>query len=209
MKRQDLYYKLSKKEHYRSRAAYKLLQINDRFFVFKRGQTVIELGASPGGWSQVATEMIGPEGLLVGVDISPVKRLEGAIFVRHDIMDDALVPELTKMLMQHRNTDQVQVIISDMAPHTSGNKSIDHVKSIALAERAWYIATKLLQRNGTLVLKVFNGDLMQQFRQELEKHFSFCKLYVPRATREGSSELYVICKKFRGFEEYHPAVLSP
>jgi 23S rRNA (uridine2552-2'-O)-methyltransferase len=209
MKRQDLYYKLSKKEHYRSRAAYKLLQLDSRFFIFKKGQTVLELGSSPGGWSQVAVEKIGTDGFLVGVDLNPVKKLEGAVFIRHDIMDDGVINEILKVLESNERMERVQVLISDMAPHTSGNKSIDHVKSIALAERAWFLAANLLQKNGNMVLKVFNGDLLQSFRKELEKHFVFCKINVPDATREGSSEVYIICKKFKGVEEYHPAVLSP
>ncbi len=209
MKRQDLYYKLSKKEHYRSRAAYKLLQLDARFFIFKRGQTVLELGSSPGGWSQVAAEKIGKEGFLVGVDIKPVKKLEGAVFIKHDIMEDSVINEIIKVLENNKKIEKVQVLISDMAPHTSGNKSIDHVKSIALAERAWFLATNLLQKNGHMIIKVFNGDLLQSFRKEMEKHFVFCKINVPDATREGSSEVYIICKKFKGVEEYHPAVLSP
>lgn len=209
MKRQDLYYKLSKKEHYRSRAAYKLLQLDDRFFIFKKGQIVLELGASPGGWSQIATEKISKEGFLIGVDINPVKKLDNAVFIIHDIMDDSVITEIVKVLESKKSTDKVQVIISDMAPHISGNKSIDHAKSIALAERAWFLATILLQKNGHMVLKVFNGDMLQDFRRVLEKYFIFCKINVPKATRKGSSEVYIVCKKFKGAEEYHPAVLSP
>jgi 23S rRNA (uridine2552-2'-O)-methyltransferase len=183
--------------------------LDDRFFIFKRGQIVLELGAFPGGWSQVATEKISKDGFLIGVDINPVKKLDNAAFIRHDIMDDGVIPEIVKLLKTNKNTNKVHVIISDMAPHTSGNKSIDHAKSIALAERAWFLSTIFLQKNGHMVVKVFNGDLLEDFRKKLVKHFVFCKIHVPKATREGSSEMYIVCKKFKGVEVYQSFALSP
>ena len=187
----EYYYKLAKKMDYRSRASFKLMQIDDRFNIFRDGDRVVDLGAAPGGWLQVAKERVGEEGFVIGVDLRPIKPLEGVPTIVGDITDDATMKKLLDMF-----EGEADVIISDMAPNICGHYSTDHARSIDLCMYAVNVCDRILKKNGKMVMKVFYGDMFQTLLNELEKRFSSVKVHSPDASRPTSSEVYVISKGF-------------
>jgi len=192
-RKREFYYRQAKKENYRSRAAYKLKQINERFEVIHIGDRVVDLGASPGGWTQVAAERVGTAGKVVASDIKRLRPIEGVEMVFGDIREKKTVEGILQKL-----GGSADVVISDMAPNISGNYSIDHARSIELCEFALAFAKQALREGGILVVKVFEGDLYSEYLQKLKKNFSSVKGHSPRASRPSSSEIYVIAKGFHG-----------
>jgi len=192
LKKRDHYYWEAKRLGYKSRASFKLLQINDRFYIIRRGYTVLDLGASPGGWSQVALEIVGDEGRVIAVDIKPV-RVGGVIYIRGDVYEDEILTRIREKV------DYVDVLLSDMSPKISGISSLDHSRSVDLAERALYIGEKMLRENGHMVVKVFQGDMVGDFLKKCKKRFDLVKVHKPRASSKDSPEVYVVCKRFRFF----------
>ena len=195
MKRQDYYYRKAKRERYKSRASYKLKFIDEKFYIFKKGFNVLDLGASPGGWSQVALELT-YGGKVISVDIKPV-RLEGSIYVNGDIFDENTLEKIKKK-MNENGIEKFDVIISDMSPKISGIREIDHMQSLELGKRVIEISKDLLAFNGSIVIKLFQGQDLNNFKNNVEKSFDFCKLYTPPASRVGSREVYLVCKRFKG-----------
>ncbi len=189
MKRRDHYYYQAKKKGYVSRAAFKLIQINQRFYLIKEGYTVLDLGASPGGWSQVALKLVGENGRVISVDLNPLK-IRGTEFIKGDIFSDETLQHILSKV------DKVDVIISDMSPKISGVSSWDHARSIELAERAFFIANHVLKEGGHMVVKVFQGDMLRRYIRELKKSFDLVKVHKPPASTPSSSETYVVCKRF-------------
>ncbi len=189
MKRLDHYYYSAKRKGYKSRASFKLIQINERYGIIKKGFFVLDLGSSPGGWSQVAVEFVGDSGKVVGVDIKPM-HIKNVEFIRGNVFDENIVNRIREKV------EFFDAVISDMAPHISGIRSMDHAKSIELGERALQIAIEVLRENGNMVIKVFQGDMLNDFLKKLRKNFEFVKLHKPRASSPKSSEIYVVCKKF-------------
>ncbi|MHA2358052.1 MAG: RlmE family RNA methyltransferase [Candidatus Heimdallarchaeaceae archaeon] len=185
----DHYYLKAKYEGYRSRAAFKLIEINDKFKIFKKGQKVLDLGASPGGWSQVASKKIGNNGKVVAVDkayIPPFKQNNIEILSK-DIFDKTLGDFVVN------NFGRMDVIISDCAPNISGDYSRDHVTQIHLAEQALELALTILNENGTFVCKLFQGSDLQKFVSQCKDNFQKSKLFKPRASRKKSAEIYLVC----------------
>ena len=196
----DRYWRAAKAQGYRSRAAFKLIEINDRFGIFRRGDCVLDLGASPGGWSQVAIDAVMP-GKVVAVDLEPMERIRGVISIQCDVLSDQIFEKLTSI-----SPDGFDAIISDMAPNISGAYSTDHARSIALAERARDISLKLLKPGGKFVAKLFDGDLRKSFIESLRPRFRRVHTFRPQASRKSSSELYIVCLGFLGYtheEEHH------
>ncbi len=191
-RKQERYYKLAKKEGYRSRASYKLLQIDDRFNIFKEGDYVADLGAFPGGWLQVAKERVGESGKVIGLDLRRIKPLEGVETIVGDITEDATMLELLSSV-----GEKVDVVLSDMAPNIAGHYSTDHARSVHLATYAINVCDRILRKGGRLVMKVFMGDMFEIVRNEVDERFSSVRVHTPAATRDTSSEVYVICKGFR------------
>ncbi|MBP5394304.1 MAG: RlmE family RNA methyltransferase [Candidatus Methanomethylophilaceae archaeon] len=187
----EYYYKLAKKMDYRSRASFKLMQIDDRFNIFHDGDRVVDLGAAPGGWLQVAKERVGEEGFVIGVDLRKIQPLEGVPTIVGDITDDATMKRLLDMFQ-----GQADVIISDMAPNICGHYSTDHARSIDLCMYAVNVCDRILKKNGKLVMKVFYGDMFRSLLRELESRFQSVKVHSPDASRPTSSEVYVIAKRF-------------
>ena len=187
----EYYYKLAKKMDYRSRASFKLMQIDDRFNIFHDGDRVVDLGAAPGGWLQVAKERVGEKGFVIGVDLRPIKPLEGVPTIVGDITDDATMKRLLDMF-----EGEADVIISDMAPNICGHYSTDHARSIDLCTYAINVCDRILKKNGKLVMKVFYGDMFNSLLRELERRFKSVKVHSPDASRPTSSEVYVISKGF-------------
>ena len=193
MRKHDTYYKQAKAHGYRSRAAYKLKQINNKFNVIRRGDTVLDLGAAPGGWSQVAVELTGDEGDVIGIDIEPIKNITNAIFLIGDITNDQIV----NILQEQLKDNEIDVVLWDAAPNISGNYSLDQARSVHLAENAMNISKQLLKTNGNFVVKVFEGEDFQRFLAQVKTGFRTCRIYSPNASRSRSSEVYAICKGFR------------
>ncbi len=186
----DSYYWLAKEEGYRSRASYKLFQINKKFNVIERGNAVVDLGAAPGGWLEVAKELSG--GKIVGVDLRRIKPIEGVHTIRGDITRDSTIEKINEYV----GKDGVDVVICDAAPNLSGNWSLDHARSIDLTTSALECAKKLLKPKGHFVVKVFQGDMFKDFLEEVKDNFTYTRAFSPKASRSESAEIYVIGKRF-------------
>ncbi len=190
-RRNERYYRLAKKLNYRSRASFKLIQLDEKFGIFQEGDSVVDLGASPGGWLQVAQERTWPGGRVVGVDLRPIRPLEGVETILGDITEDSTMAELLD-----RFGGKADVVISDMAPNIGGHYSTDHARSVELCMYAVDVCDRILKKEGRLVVKVFMGDMFESLRSELEKRFQSVKVTSPDASRPTSSEVYVVCKGF-------------
>ena len=190
-KKQEHYYRLAKKENYRSRAAYKLKQIQERFNVIHYDFRVVDLGASPGGWSQVASE-IATSGRVVAVDRARIKPLEKVTVITGDMRDDGTVAAVVLAL----GGGKADAVLSDMSPDISGNYSIDHARSIELCDTALEFARRALRPGGNFVVKVFQGDMFRDFLCRVRQCFRNVHAHHPAASRPSSSEIYVIAKGF-------------
>lgn len=184
--RRDYFYKKAQKEGYRSRAAYKLKQISERFNLINKGSTVVDLGAAPGGWCQVAQELSG--GKVVGVDILHIKEIEGVETIKGDIRLDSTVEKIREPI----NKEGADVVLCDAAPNLSGNWSYDHARSIDLASSALECAKKILKPGGGFAVKVFQGDMFPGFMNTVRGRFKKVHAFSPQASRKQSAEIYVI-----------------
>ena len=191
-KKKEHFYKEAKRVGYRARSAFKLLQIQKKFNILKKKDTVIDLGAAPGGWSQVAKEIVGGEGTVVGIDLSLIKPIRGITFLQGDMTKETSVEELIKF----NGEKKADVVLSDMSPDISGNYSIDHAKSIFLCEQAFETAKLLLKPGGNFICKIFSGEEIENFIKNIKIHFKTVKRFSPVASRKSSSEEYVISKYF-------------
>ncbi len=192
-RKRDDYYRKAKAMGYRSRAAYKLIQINERFSIITEGDVVVDLGAAPGGWSQVALELVGPKGVVIAVDRKRMEPIEGVRLVRGDLSSPATMEAVLEEI--ERKAD---VVLSDMAPRLSGNKHVDHGKSMSLAEDALKFATQTLGRGGCLVVKVFQGDMIPEYAERTSKLFEFSQSHSPKASTSSSREMYLVAKGYSG-----------
>ncbi len=184
--RRDYFYKKAQKEGYRSRAAYKLKQISERFNLINKGSIVVDLGAAPGGWCQVAQELSG--GKVVGVDILHIKEIEGVETLKGDIRLDSTVEQIKELITK----DGADVVLCDAAPNLSGNWSYDHARSIDLASSALECAKKILKPGGGFAVKVFQGDMFPAFMNKVRGRFKKVQAFSPQASRKQSAEIYVI-----------------
>jgi 23S rRNA (uridine2552-2'-O)-methyltransferase len=188
-RRRDPYYRAAQREGLRSRAAFKLEYLADRFRLFGRGDRVLDLGAAPGGWSLIARERVGRDGRVVAVDPRPIAPADGVTRVRGQVGDPALAARL--------GTEPFDVVLSDMSPRISGAYATDHARSVALARDAARLAESVLAPGGRFVAKVFAGDLLDAFESELRPRFERVQRTKPPASRDASSELYVLALGFR------------
>lgn len=189
MSGKDQYYNKAKQQGYRSRAAYKLQQLDEMEDLLSHGDSVVDLGAAPGGWLQVATERVGT-GSVVGVDLQRIDDIEGVETIRGDMTD-----ERTREKIRTR-VEEADVVLSDMAPNMTGEYSLDQARSVYLARQAFETAVELLAPGGDLVVKVFEGRDLDALREEIESEFEYVRTTSPDASREGSSEVYLIAKGF-------------
>lgn len=193
--RRDQYRKLAKQQGYRSRAAFKLLQLNKSYKIIKNSDKVVEFGCAPGGWIQVATQLVGPSGFVFGLDLKEINPLAGASFIKGSIDD----PLLTEILLQTVGpNNKFDVVLSDMSPNVSGIWEIDHERQISLTKHALHVSIRILEKRGNAIFKIFQGVSTRSFVNELAEHFALVKLSKPPASRQESSELYVICLGFKG-----------
>ena len=188
----DHFYRLARKEGYRSRAAYKLKQINSKFHVIRRGDNIVDLGAAPGGWLQMARELAGADGTVVGVDIQPIREIEGVITIVADITAEDTVGRIKELV---KNAD---VVLCDASPNLSGDWSYDHARSIDLTEQALSCAEQILKPGGHFVVKAFHGDLYADYLGKVRSRFKNVRAHSPEASRKASAETYIIAKRFRG-----------
>lgn len=192
----DPYVAAAKSEGYRSRAAFKIIQMHEDLDLFKPGQKVIDLGAAPGGWTQIAVDMVQPGksgGKVVAIDYLDMPEVTGAEFLCLDFMDNS-APELLKKAIGGK----AHLVLSDMAPPTIGHKRTDHLRIMALAEAAYEFAREVLIPGGTFLSKVFMGGAEKDLLNQLKKDFIKVKHVKPHASRSDSSEMYVVALGFRG-----------
>jgi 23S rRNA (uridine2552-2'-O)-methyltransferase len=193
----DPYVARAKAEGYRSRAAYKIIELNERYKLFHKGMRVVDLGAAPGGWSQVAAPIVGTTAanpLIVGIDFLDMDPIEGVVLLKKDFTDD----DAPKMLIDALGGHKPDIVLSDMAAPTTGHRPTDHLRIMALVELAAHFAVEVLAPGGTLVTKVFQGGTEHALLAMLKQHFATTVHAKPPASRSGSAETYLVAKGFKG-----------
>lgn len=187
----DYYVQKAQKDGYRARAAYKLLEINEKTGLIKKGMTVVDLGSAPGSWSQVAGQLVGDDGILIASDILPMDTLENATFIQGDFREE----EIFNKIMDEIGGRRVDVVLSDMAPNTSGMSAVDMPRMMYLCELAVDFALNVLPDGGALIMKVFQGEGSPKLRADMQKKFSKIKSIKPKASRPRSKEMFWVAIK--------------
>ncbi|HKY93752.1 MAG TPA: RlmE family RNA methyltransferase [Kiloniellales bacterium] len=189
----DPYVAAARREGYRSRAAFKLLELDQRYRLLRKGQRIVDLGAAPGGWLQVAAETAGPEGRVVAIDLLPIDPVPGTEILQGDFLD-AGAPERLKALLG----GPADLVLSDMAANTVGHAATDKLRTLALAEAAAAFAEEVLAPGGAFLCKVLQGGIESGLLAHLKRRFATVRHVKPPASRAGSSELYLLAQGFRG-----------
>ncbi|MGB8645190.1 MAG: RlmE family RNA methyltransferase [Anaerolineae bacterium] len=184
---QDTYFKKAKQEGYRARSVYKLQEINERLHLIRRGSIILDLGAAPGSWSQLATQLAGMGGRVIAVDLSPIDPLPGVTAIQGDIFKTETIQVIASLL-----PNGADVVLSDVSPKISGIKLSDHARSIELASASLAAALRFLHPGGSFVVKVFQGEDFPAFVNSVRAHFETVKIMRPEASREESNEHYVV-----------------
>ncbi len=192
-KKKEHYYKEAKKRGYRARSAFKLQQLQRKFSLISQGNVVLDLGAAPGGWSQVASVLTGKTGTVIGVDPLPIAPFEGVTFLQGDITKEETMDALEQLL----NDTPVDVVLSDMAPDISGNYSVDQARSIWLCQQALAASHRFLKPGGHFLCKLFQGEDTANFLKTVKRQFKTVKTSSPPASRKSSSEVYLIARFFQ------------
>jgi 23S rRNA (uridine2552-2'-O)-methyltransferase len=190
--KRDHYRKLARERGYRSRATYKLLELNKSYRIIGPGFYVVDLGCAPGGWTQVAVRLAGNRGKVVGVDTAYVEEIEGAYIIKGSVEDESVADEILEYLQTKANA-----VICDISPNITGHWSMDHAKQISLNYSCSKIMDKILASKGNALFKVFDGEYSIEFRDYLQKKFSRVQLRKPNASRKPSSEMYYICLGYK------------
>ena len=188
----DEYVKKAQKEGYRARAVYKLLEIDEKDRLLKPGMTVVDLGAAPGSWSEVAAQRVGDKGRVIALDILPMDSMSGVTFIQGDFREEGPYNALLEALGE----SQADLVMSDMAPNISGMKAVDQPRAMYLAELALELARKVLKPGGDLLLKVFTGEGLDAFKQELRQDFDKLVVRKPKASRPRSAEIYLLARGY-------------
>lgn len=190
--RKDRFYQKAKDEGRASRASYKLEQLQQRYKIIKKGDNILDLGCAPGGWLEVASKLVGPAGRILGIDVLPIKTVPrvNTVFIQADINDLSVSDTIKEKL------GRIDVVLSDMAPNTSGVKFRDSYLSYELANVAFQMAKKFLRGKGNFVVKIFPGEDFAGFKKEMQKCFERVEQYRPEATRKTSIEVYLVGLKY-------------
>ncbi len=188
--KRDYYYRLAKREGYRSRAAYKLIEIQEKFNVIDKNADVLDLGSFPGSWLQVSRFLT--SGKVVGVDLKEIKPINGVHTIKGDITEESTLEKIKEVC------EKFDVVLSDASPKTTGIEDLDNYRSYEIAVSVLKIAEELLKKGGNLVLKIFQGEEMNKILKELKKRFKFVKVTKPKASKKYSREVYIVCKGFKG-----------
>ena len=186
--KKDQFRRLAREQGYRSRSAFKLKQINESYKILNRGNCVVDIGCAPGGWIQIALSEVGPKGKVIGIDIKKIEPLTKAFFIQGNIQDEEIINSILKF-----SNSSVDVVLSDLSPNVSGNWDLDHARQIDLTRTALKLSNKILKKDGKVVLKVFQGDMLNELIDELKKEFKKVIRTKPNASRQTSSEIYLIC----------------
>jgi len=188
-RKRDYYYKKAKEEKYRSRAAYKLFQAIKKYHFIKTGDVVVDLGAAPGGWTQAARKIVGSKGFVLGVDLKSIEPFpqSNVRTIIGDINEQETLQQILEILPR-----KADVVISDTSPNISGIWEVDHARQIDLAQKALEIALETLSPSGNFFVKVFQGDMLNDFIGKVKQHFEFVKLIKPKASRAKSSEMFIL-----------------
>jgi len=190
----DPYVKEARRLGYRSRACFKLIEIQERDHLIRAGMSIVDLGAAPGGWSQLAAQWVGGKGLVIASDILPMDALPGVEFIQGDFSSEQVYQALQKCL----GDKKIDLVICDMAPNISGNSVVDQYQAMALAELALDFAREHLKPGGDFLIKLFQGKGVQEFDQELRKSFSKLLIRKPKSSRARSREVYYLARDFKG-----------
>ena len=190
--KKDQFRKLAREEGYRSRSAYKLIQLNNSYKILRKGFFVVDIGCAPGGWLQVALNEVGKKGKVIGVDLKKVEPLDNVFLIQDSIESDGMVNSILKI-----TNSKVDVVLSDLSPNVSGNWELDHARQIDLTTNAITLSRKITKKNGKLVLKVFQGDMLNDVINELKTDFKKVIITKPTASRQVSSELYLVCMDYK------------
>jgi 23S rRNA (uridine2552-2'-O)-methyltransferase len=192
--KRDSYHRMAKERGYRSRAAFKLKQLNERFRFLENAKHVLDIGAAPGGWLQVAREAVGEEGLVVGVDLDKIRSLglENVKTVVGDIMEAKTFERIKELL-----PDRIDVVLSDLAPDVSGAWEVDQFRQVELARAAMSLAREMLRPGGWFIVKVFQGPEYEMYLSEVREVFAFVKVVKPRASRKRSAEVYIVARNLK------------
>jgi 23S rRNA (uridine2552-2'-O)-methyltransferase len=191
--RRDHYRRLAKDQGYRSRAAYKLKQINDSYHIIRKGNRVVDIGCAPGGWIQVATKEVSPAGKVVGIDLKAVEPVAGATILQGSIDDPVAVAKIVEIL----GGEKADIVLSDLAPNVSGMWEVDHARQIDLTRSALALTRQVIRSGGNAVFKVFEGEFLNELKNEMKTSFGKVLISKPTASRQESSELYLVCIGFR------------
>ena len=191
----DIYVKNARKDGYRSRAAYKILQIQEKFKIFKPGTKVIDLGAAPGGWSQVISKIVcstDKNPCVLALDLLTIDDISGVMSLKGDFLDEQIQQEIVSKFAL-----KADVIVSDMAPNTTGERITDHIRIMSLCEQAFFFAKENLNPGGSFVAKIFRGGTEHTLLKDIKSHFKIVKHYKPDSSRQESSEMYLIATGFK------------
>jgi 23S rRNA (uridine2552-2'-O)-methyltransferase len=199
----DPYVLRAKREGFRSRAAYKLAEIDDKYHLLKSGSRVVDLGAAPGGWSEIAARRVGPRGRVVALDILDMKPIPGVEFLKLDFLGETAPERLSALL-----GGKADLVLSDMAANATGHRKTDHLRIMALAEAAAHFAREVLAGGGSLVCKVLQGGTEAGLLSDLKRDFSSVRHVKPPASRTDSAELYLLARGFRGGGDRVPPISS-
>jgi len=196
-KPQDHYFKKAKKEGYPARSVYKLKEIDERFHIFKPGDLVLDLGCFPGSWLLYVEKIIQPNGKVIGVDLKPIAISSSAIFLQKDIFE-LKTEEIQNLLKKNNLPNKFDVIISDLAPATSGIKDVDCERSLELIKKAFSFIPPLLKKEGSFVCKAFESNDVHFLAKKVSSLFKFSKMFRPKATRKRSKEVFVVLLGWQG-----------
>lgn len=192
--RRDLYRRLAREQGYKSRAAFKLKEANEKYHFLDSGDKVVDFGAAPGGWLQVASEIVGESGLAVGLDLQEIRVSKRNIHtVKLDVYDRSVAERVSVLLR-----GKADVVLSDLAPSVTGTWDLDHYRQVELTMRVLDLCEELLQRDGSAFFKVFDGERSQEVRREFGTRFGVVRAIKPHASRNQASELYYVCMGWRG-----------
>ena len=190
---EDEYVKMAQTQGYRSRAVFKLKEIQEKDQLIKPGMNIIDLGAAPGGWSQLARQLMGKKNKLIALDILPMDALEGVDFIQGDFREEAVLEQLHAAL----EGAPVNLVMSDMAPNMSGNRGVDQPRAIYLGELALDAAKSVLTKDGSFLVKLFHGEGFEAFQGEVQRCFTKVVIRKPKASRPRSNEVYILAKGFK------------
>lgn len=190
----DPYVRMAQKDGYRSRASYKLLEIQEKDRILRPGMTVVDLGAAPGGWSQVTSRLIGDRGCLIASDILPMDSIPDVTFIQGDFTDDGVFAQILKAIGEQ----PVDLVISDMAPNMSGVRAADQPRAMYLCELALDLAGRVLRPGGDFLIKIFQGEGFDQYLRQVRESFDRVQMRKPLSSRDRSREQYLLARGFRG-----------